>query len=46
MGAGIEYLMSEQRLAAVAADGVHVEIDVDDSGVSPEAVGNEHLESG
>ncbi len=35
--------MSQHCLSAVTSDRIHVEIDVDDGGVTAEAIGNEHL---
>ncbi len=35
--------MSQHGLSAVASDGIHVEIDVNDGGVAAETIGNEDL---
>ena len=44
MGGGGGDLVSEQRLAPVSADGIHVEVDVYHGGVSSKSVGDQHLE--
>lgn len=43
-GEGRGDLVSEQCLATVSADGIHVEVDVYHGGVSSKSVGNQHLE--